>query len=62
MKNTPTSVPLITKNISPVTEQFGPLSHDSDLMQIPENISDIPKFLYHVLSKAEEEACDSATD
>ena len=62
MKNTTTSVPLIIQNISPVTEQFGPLSHDSDIMQIPANVSDIPKFLYHLLSEGEEDICESATD
>lgn|GEM_PF-4455673 len=62
MKHTQACVPEIMEHLNPVTEQFGAVSHNADQMQIPDTISDIPRFLYHLLTDAEQEICDKATD
>ena len=62
MKNAPASIPDIIEHISPVTEQFGPISQDSGQMQIPPTVQDVPRFVYELLTKTEQTICDTATD
>ena len=62
MKNKPTEVPEIIKNINPVTEQFGPISQDLDQMQIPDTVKEVPGFVYKLLTSADQTLCDKATD
>ena len=62
MSDSPASVPTIIAHLNPVTEQFGPVSYDSDQMQIPDTVGDVPRFVYQLLTDAEQEICDMATD
>ena len=62
MKNKPSEVPDIIKNITPVTEQSGPVSHDADLMQIPDTVKKVPEFVYELLTEAEQTICDKSKD
>jgi len=61
MKNTHTAVPEIIEHLNPVTEQFGPVSHDSRQMQIP-TTEDIIGYTNKLLTKTEQAICDIATD
>lgn len=62
MKETPSYVPEIIEHLNPVMEQFGPVSHDSDQMQIPDTVGEIPRLVYQLLTDAEQEICNKATD
>lgn len=62
MRDTPTSVPEIIRNLNPVTEQFDPVSQDSGQMQISSAAQNDPGFLHQMLTKAEQAICDLATD
>jgi hypothetical protein len=62
MKSKTVCVPTIIEHLNPVTEQFGPLSLNTNQMQIPDKLQDIPRIINMLLSDAEQAICDTATD
>jgi len=62
MKSESTAVPEIIEHLNPVTEQCGPISRDSGQMQVPDTVKDVPRFVYRLLTTAEQTICDKATD